>query len=83
MRFLVTGANGFVGRPLCRELFQRGYRVRGAMRTHGQLSEKGETVTVGAIDAGTKWEDALRGVDTVIHLAARVQVMKDRLRYHS
>jgi nucleoside-diphosphate-sugar epimerase len=78
MRFLVTGASGFVGRPLCRELFQRGYQVRGTMRTHGQLSAKGETVTVGAIDAGTKWEDALRGVDTVIHLAARVHVMKDK-----
>ena len=48
------------------------------MRTHGQLSAKGETVTVGAIDAGTKWADALRGVDTVIHLAARVHVMKDK-----
>ena len=48
------------------------------MRTHGQLSANGETVTVGAIDAGTKWEDALRGVDTVIHLAARVHVMKDK-----
>lgn len=78
MRFLVTGASGFVGRPLCRELFQRGYQVRGAMRTHGQLSAKGETVTVGAIDAGTKWADALRGVDTVIHLAARVHAMKDK-----
>ena len=78
MRFLITGASGFVGRPLCRELFQRGYQVRGAMRTHGQLSAKGETVTVGAIDAGTKWADALRGADTVIHLAARVHVMKDK-----
>lgn len=48
------------------------------MRSHGQLSANGETVTVGAIDAETKWADALRGVDTVIHLAARVHVMKDK-----
>jgi nucleoside-diphosphate-sugar epimerase len=48
------------------------------MRTHGQLSAAGETVTVGAIDAETKWADALLGVDTVIHLAARVHVMKDK-----
>ena len=75
---LVTGAGGFVGHPLCKELFQRGYRVRGAMRSQGQLSAAGETVTVGDIDASTKWGDALRGVDTVIHLAARVHVMKDR-----
>lgn len=77
-RFLVTGAGGFVGRPLCKELFQRGYQVRAAMRTHGQLSAGGETVIVGTIDAETKWDHALRGVDTVIHLAARVHVMKDK-----
>lgn len=77
-KVLVTGAGGFVGRPLCKELFHRGYQVRAAMRTHGQLSAGGETVIVGAIDAETKWSDALRGVDTVIHLAARVHVMKDK-----
>jgi len=76
-RFLVTGASGFVGRPLCKELFNRGYQVRAAMHSHGQLSTNGETVIVGAIDGETKWTDALRGVDTVIHLAARVHVMKD------
>ena len=78
MRLLVTGAGGFVGRPLCRELAHRGYRVRAAMRTRGQLSADGETVTVGDVDAATKWADALKGVDTVMHLAARVHVMKDR-----
>lgn len=76
-RFLITGSSGFVGRPLCKELFKRGYQVRAAMRTQGQLSAAGETVIVGGIDGDTKWTDALRGVDTVIHLAARVHVMKD------
>jgi nucleoside-diphosphate-sugar epimerase len=32
---------------------------------------------VGAIDGSTDWTSALQGVDTVIHLAARVHVMKD------
>ena len=78
MKFMITGANGFVGRPLCAELWRQGHLVRGAMRSQGQLSSAGETVTVGDIDASTKWGDALRGVDTVIHLAARVHVMKDQ-----
>jgi len=77
-KILVTGVGGFVGRPLCKELFHRGYQVRAAMRSHGQLSANGETVTVGEINAETKWADALRGVDAVIHLAARVHVMKDK-----
>jgi UDP-N-acetyl-alpha-D-quinovosamine dehydrogenase len=77
-KVLVTGAGGFVGRPLCNEMFRRGYQVRAAMRTHGQLSAAGETVTVGTIDASTQWDDALKGVDTVIHLAARVHVMNDK-----
>jgi len=34
-------------------------------------------VVVGAIDGKTKWAEALRDVDVVIHLAARVHVMKD------
>ena len=77
MKVLVTGANGFVGQPLCEELLRRGYQIRAAVRSHGQLSADAETVTVGAIDRETDWSDALSGVDAVIHLAARVHVMKD------
>lgn len=75
---LVTGAAGFVGRSLCDEMFHRGHQFRAVLRSHGQLSANGQTVTIGDIDAGTNWADALRGVDTVIHLAARVHVMKDK-----
>lgn len=76
-RVLVTGANGFVGRPLCEELLRRGYQVRAAVRSPGRLSAGMEAVSVGSIDEHTDWTGALQGVDTVIHLAARVHVMKD------
>jgi nucleoside-diphosphate-sugar epimerase len=78
MKILVTGASGFVGRPLCMEIPKRGYQVRAAIRTHGQMSSAGETVAVGAINGETDWSSALNGVDAVIHLAARVHVMKDK-----
>ncbi|MGA7749219.1 MAG: SDR family oxidoreductase [Gallionella sp.] len=74
---LVTGAGGFIGRPLCEEMIRRGYHVRAAVRSPGQLPAGVEPVTVGAIEGGTDWTAALQGVDTVIHLAARVHVMKD------
>src|SRR4030067_2010812 len=77
MRFLITGANGFVGKPLCAELRRQGYSVRAALRAASTPVEDVEVAVTGAIDGETDWSDALRGVDVVIHLAARVHVMKD------
>ena len=77
MRFLITGANGFVGKRLCTELLRQGQSVREAVRQSSQLRDDIEAVTVGNIDGNTDWLNALRGVDVVIHLAARVHVMKD------
>lgn len=74
---LVTGANGFVGQALCAEAMRRGLHVRGAVRSACKLPAGVGPVIVGAIDGETDWTDALRGVDVVIHLAARVHVMND------
>lgn len=76
---LVTGANGFVGRALCAEAMRRGLHVRGAVRSACELPAGAEPVIVGAIGGETDWTDALGGVDIVIHLAARVHVMKDTI----
>lgn len=77
MKFLITGANGFVGKPLCAELLRQGQSVRTAVRSANTLIENAEVAAVGTIDGGTNWTDALRDIDVVIHLAARVHVMKD------
>lgn len=74
---LVTGANGFVGRHLCRYLLSQGRAVRGALRCHNPDWVLYEQVAVGGIDGDTDWECALKGMDTVIHLAARVHVMQE------
>jgi UDP-4-keto-D-QuiNAc 4-reductase len=75
---LVTGANGFIGRNLCFFLKEKGYTVRGAVRNNKlDLSEADECVQVGGISDLTDWSQALAGVDTVIHLAARVHIMND------
>jgi len=74
---LITGANGFVGRPLCEEMLRQGWRVRAAIRSSIQMPDGVETAVVADIDGDTDWTNALRGVDVVIHLAARVHVMKD------
>jgi uronate dehydrogenase len=64
---LVTGSAGAIGRPVCEELLRRGHRVRGLDRvsTPGPV----ESVVVDLVDRdGVR--GALRGVDTVVHLAA-------------
>jgi len=73
---LVTGANGFVGRVLCERLRSAGHEVRTAIRDASRATP-GESVVVGDIGPDTVWEPALRNVEAVIHLAARVHVLHD------
>ena len=75
MRVLVTGATGFVGRAVCTELAQRNYDVSGAVRRHPGLG--GTYFGLGDIGPSTQWSGALKGVDVVIHLAARVHVIHE------
>lgn len=77
MRMLVTGASGFVGKALCLEASKRGYAVRGAVRSSAFADDSIERCMVGGIDANTDWQEALRGVEVVVHLAARVHVMQE------
>ncbi|MBM3601326.1 MAG: NAD-dependent epimerase/dehydratase family protein [Alphaproteobacteria bacterium] len=75
-RVLVTGATGFVGRALCPALVEAGYEVVAANR--GTTILPGiENVRVGPIDGATEWNGVLDRVDTIIHLAGRVHVMRD------
>lgn len=80
---LVTGANGFVGAVLCARLAADGLSMRGAVRgwkpgiPHPYSLRLFE---VGNIDGHTDWSTALAGVDAVVHLAARVHVMREVAR---
>ncbi len=74
-RILVTGATGFVGRPLCSVLAHQGFSVRAAVR--GASTAHTECVPIGDISPTTNWDRAVDGIDTIIHLAARVHVMRE------
>jgi len=77
---LVTGATGFVGRYLCSRLLEENFRVRGTLLESeyaSALISGVEPVTVKHLAADTAWGHALTGVDTIIHLAARVHIMDD------
>jgi len=77
MKVLVTGANGFVGSALVAKMRARGLAARCAVRVATEREGCADSVTVGDIDGHTDWHAALQGIDVVIHLAARVHVMRE------
>lgn len=79
MKILVTGASGFIGTALLRSLAVGSSReVVAATRSKISAPVAGSTtVRVADLGGNTDWGQALSGVRTVIHLAARVHIMRD------
>ena len=71
---LITGATGFVGTGLCQKADDAELKIRRALRSGTGKNE----IVIGEIGPYTDWSAALKGIKTVIHLAARVHVMKDK-----
>src|SRR4051795_341616 len=80
---LLTGGAGFIGSHLCDALLERGYRVRvldslveqvhGAVERPAYLADDVELI-VGDVRDDRLVREALEGVDSVVHFAARVGV---------
>jgi dihydroflavonol-4-reductase len=74
---LITGATGFLGAHLVRELRRRGDRPLRAMqsgRAPSWLTELGVEVVRGSVTSAEDVTAALRGVDRVYHLAGLVSL---------
>jgi uronate dehydrogenase len=73
---LVTGSAGAIGQPVCRELMSRGHAVRGfdARETSGVAD-----AIVADLTDRAALDRAVRGVDTLVHLAAHPQPTDDFL----
>jgi len=80
---LITGGAGFIGSHLSRRLLQRGDRVRALDNLTPQVHAGGRPpsylppevqLIVGDVRDRAAVDHALQGIDTVVHLAARVGV---------
>jgi nucleoside-diphosphate-sugar epimerase len=77
MIVVVTGAGGFVGDALCRRLSASGCRVVGIFRDQPAPRDWMEIRTTGDLTQLSDFNDLVEGADTVIHLAARLHMMRD------
>lgn len=81
MNILITGITGFVGNNLSQKLSERGDKIWGTIRTTSGKSVKDlnsvQLIPVENIDGETNWPNSLQGIDTIVHLAARVHIMAD------
>jgi nucleoside-diphosphate-sugar epimerase len=80
MRVLVTGATGFVGRTLAKELRARtGYSVHTSVRrSNHSVDGLAQSTFVCELAPETDWTQVVSGTDVVVHTAARVHVMNDK-----
>jgi nucleoside-diphosphate-sugar epimerase len=72
MKALVTGASGFLGRSVVRRLLRDGVEVRALVRPGRPVDVAGVERAEGDICDDAAVDAAVRGVDWVVHAAARV-----------
>ncbi|MGP0088927.1 MAG: NAD-dependent epimerase/dehydratase family protein [Xanthobacteraceae bacterium] len=71
----LTGATGFIGQHLLRELPKRGYRLRVLLRRPASVPELTGSAVIGDLARPQNMAAALEGVDAVIHSAGIAHAM--------
>lgn len=77
MNILVTGANGFIGQALVKNLLQTKHNVIACVRQSVKPTLDCEYRFIDRLDSITEWNDVLKGIDIVVHCAARASFNKN------
>jgi nucleoside-diphosphate-sugar epimerase len=78
MKILLTGGSGFVGKNLLKKFAHNDqYEFLNISRTEITGFNNCNNFIVDDISSVTNWDDLLKGIDVVIHLAARVHILND------
>jgi nucleoside-diphosphate-sugar epimerase len=75
MLLALTGATGFIGQYLLRELPRRGHRLRVLLRRPTSVPMEAASAVIGDIARPQNMAAALQGVDAVIHSAGIAEAM--------
>jgi nucleoside-diphosphate-sugar epimerase len=75
MLIALTGATGFIGQYLLREMPKRGYRVRALLRRPASMPLQTSSAVIGDLTRPQNMSAALAGVDAVIHSAGLAHAM--------
>ena len=75
MEIAVTGSSGHVGNVLCRQLVERGHKVKALIhRDENDLRSIGVEMIMGDILEPASLEILCRGTEVLFHLAARISI---------
>ncbi len=77
---LITGGNGFVGAGLLQSLaLDERYALKATLRSMGAEPLPSSVTVLTGLDVGSEigWDDALKGVDCVVHCAARYHIKNE------
>lgn len=80
-KILVTGATGFIGKAVVNRLLAEKELQMVAVAVRSDVrpwSERLVTYVAGDLESHFNWSDALKGILTVVHCAARVHLMHDQ-----